>query len=93
VYLRILPNQAAAIDAWINRQEDAHLTRPDVIRCLLKGALAQRPKSKTNHSVRNGHMAADITAIRQMVQAINEYETKNPELGAVLVKYRRLSTT
>lgn len=29
---------------------------------------------------------SDITAIREMVQAINDYSAKDPELGKVLVK-------
>jgi hypothetical protein len=46
VHLRILPDQSAAIDAWINQQEDADLTRPEAIRRLLEEALAARPKGK-----------------------------------------------
>jgi hypothetical protein len=46
VHLRILPDQSAAIDAWINQQEDADLTRPEAIRRLLEQALAHRPAKK-----------------------------------------------
>lgn len=46
MHLRILPDQAAAIDAWINKQEDADLTRPEAIRRLLDEALTVKAKGK-----------------------------------------------
>jgi len=46
VHLRILPDQSAAIDAWINRQEDEDLTRPEAIRRLLEEALKVKGKKK-----------------------------------------------
>jgi hypothetical protein len=45
VHLRILPDQSAAIDAWIN-QQDADLTRPEAIRRLLEEALRVKPRGK-----------------------------------------------
>jgi hypothetical protein len=46
VHLRILPDQSAAIDRWIDAQEEADLTRPEAIRRLLEQALQQQPKGK-----------------------------------------------
>jgi predicted transcriptional regulator len=36
VHLRVLPDQAAAIDAWIARQKDGEITRPEAIRRLVE---------------------------------------------------------
>jgi hypothetical protein len=35
VHLRVLPHQSAAIDAWIKRQKEPDLTRPEAIRRLV----------------------------------------------------------
>ena len=45
VHLRILPDQSAVIDVWINQQEDADLSKPEAIRRLLEEAL-KKPKGK-----------------------------------------------
>jgi hypothetical protein len=36
VHLRVLPDQYAAIDAWITKQKDPTLTRPEAIRRLVE---------------------------------------------------------
>jgi hypothetical protein len=36
VHLRVLPEQFAAIDAWIARQKEPGLTRPEAIRRLVE---------------------------------------------------------
>jgi hypothetical protein len=44
VHLRVLPDQAAAIDAWISKQKDADLTRPEAIRRLVELGLKVKGK-------------------------------------------------
>jgi hypothetical protein len=36
VHLRVLPDQSAAIDAWITKQKEPDLTRPEAIRRLVE---------------------------------------------------------
>jgi hypothetical protein len=36
VHLRVLPDQFAAIDAWIAKQKEADLSRPEAIRRLVE---------------------------------------------------------
>jgi hypothetical protein len=36
VHLRVLPDQSAAIDAWIVKQKEPDLTRPEAIRRLVE---------------------------------------------------------
>ena len=36
VHLRVLPDQFAAIDAWIIKQKEADLSRPEAIRRLVE---------------------------------------------------------
>jgi hypothetical protein len=36
VHLRVLPDQFAAIDAWIAKQKEPELTRPEAIRRLVE---------------------------------------------------------
>jgi hypothetical protein len=44
VHLRVLPNQSAAIDAWIARQKEPEISRPEAIRRLVE--LGLKAKSK-----------------------------------------------
>jgi hypothetical protein len=46
VHLRVLPDQSTAIDAWIKRQKELHLSRPEAIRRLMELGLTIRSKSK-----------------------------------------------
>jgi hypothetical protein len=43
IMVRVLPDQAAALDAWIKKQKDPDLTRPEAIRRLVELGL-QRGK-------------------------------------------------
>jgi len=44
VHLRILPDQSASIDAWIAKQKEPELTRPEAIRRLVElGLKVKRP--------------------------------------------------
>jgi hypothetical protein len=43
IMVRVLPDQAAALDAWIKRQKEPGLTRPEAIRRLVELGL-QRGK-------------------------------------------------
>jgi hypothetical protein len=36
VHLRVLPEQSAAIDAWIGKQKEPDLSRPEAIRRLVE---------------------------------------------------------
>jgi hypothetical protein len=36
IHLRVLPDQAAAIEAWIKRQKEPNLSRPEAIRRLVE---------------------------------------------------------
>jgi len=36
VHLRVLPDQSAAIDAWIAKQKEPDLSRPEAIRRLVE---------------------------------------------------------
>jgi hypothetical protein len=36
IHLRVLPDQSAAIDAWIARQKDGEISRPEAIRRLVE---------------------------------------------------------
>jgi len=36
VHLRVLPDQAAAIDTWIKKQHEPDLSRPEAIRRLVE---------------------------------------------------------
>jgi hypothetical protein len=44
VHLRVLPEQFAAIDAWIARQKEPGLTRPEAIRRLVELGLRAMKK-------------------------------------------------
>jgi hypothetical protein len=44
--LRLYPDLEHAIDVWIDRQEDADLSKPEAIRRLLEEALTVKPKKK-----------------------------------------------
>jgi len=44
VHLRVLPDQLAKIDAWIKRQGEADLTRPEAIRQLIERGLQSNRK-------------------------------------------------
>jgi hypothetical protein len=44
VHLRVLPDQSAAIDAWISRQKEPDLTRPEAIRRLVELGLKAKGK-------------------------------------------------
>jgi hypothetical protein len=45
VHLRVLPDQSAAIDAWISKQKEADLSRPEAIRRLVEIGLKAKVKS------------------------------------------------
>src|ERR1700680_3254852 len=61
VHLRVLPDQAAAIDAWIKRQKEPDLSRPEAIRRLvelgLKVNTPARPVSKPGRRLRARDLA------------------------------------
>jgi hypothetical protein len=44
VHLRVLPEQFAAIDAWIKKQKEPDLTRPEAIRRLVEIGLTVKGK-------------------------------------------------
>jgi hypothetical protein len=44
VHLRVLPDQFAAIDAWIAKQREPGLSRPEAIRRLVELGLKVKPK-------------------------------------------------
>lgn len=44
VHLRVLPDQFAAIDAWISKQKEADLSRPEAIRRLVDLGLKGKGK-------------------------------------------------
>jgi hypothetical protein len=44
VHLRVLPDQVAAIDAWIIEQKKPDLTRPEAIRRLVEFGLKAKTK-------------------------------------------------
>jgi hypothetical protein len=44
IHLRVLPDQYAAIDAWIAKQKEPSLTRPEAIRRLVDLGLKARGK-------------------------------------------------
>jgi hypothetical protein len=44
VHLRILPDQSAAIDAWITKQKEPDLSRPEAIRRLVELGLKAKGK-------------------------------------------------
>jgi hypothetical protein len=44
VHLRVLPDQSAAIDAWITKQKEPELTRPEAIRRLVELGLKAKGK-------------------------------------------------
>lgn len=44
--LRLYPDLEHAIDVWIDRQEEADLSKPEAIRRLLEQALQQQPEGK-----------------------------------------------
>ena len=44
VHLRVLPDQYAAIDAWIAKQKEPDLTRPEAIRRLVDLGLNVKAK-------------------------------------------------
>jgi len=47
IYLTLLPPQVDAVNAWIERQEDAlNLTRQEAIRRLVEIGLAAAPKRR-----------------------------------------------
>jgi hypothetical protein len=39
IHLRILPEQSAAVDAWISKQKEPQLSKPEAIRRLVEIAL------------------------------------------------------
>jgi len=45
VHLRVLPDQWAAIDVWIKKQNEPDLTRPEAIRRLVDLGLKVKGKS------------------------------------------------
>jgi hypothetical protein len=44
VHLRVLPDQSQAIDRWIERQDEADLSRPEAIRRLIDIGSKAKPK-------------------------------------------------
>ncbi len=44
--VRLQPDQLAALDAWIARQKDVGLTRPEAVRRILAKAVSGRPAEK-----------------------------------------------
>ena len=46
MHLRVLPDQMAAIDAWIGKQKEPDLTRPEAIRRLVEVGLSKTPVGK-----------------------------------------------
>ena len=44
VHLRVLPDQSAAIDAWIKRQKEPDMSRPEAIRRLVELGLKAKGK-------------------------------------------------
>jgi hypothetical protein len=44
IHLRVLPDQSAAVDAWISKQKDPDLTRPEAIRRLVELGLKAKAK-------------------------------------------------
>jgi hypothetical protein len=51
VHLRVLPDQAAAIDAWIKRQKEP-ISRPEAIRRLVELGLTIKTKAKQPSAAR-----------------------------------------
>jgi hypothetical protein len=45
VHLRVLPAQSAEIDAWIAKQKEPNLSRPEAIRRLVEIGLKAKPKA------------------------------------------------
>jgi hypothetical protein len=52
VHLRVLPEQSAAIDAWIEKQKEPDLSRPEAIRRLVELGLTVRTKPKQTPAAR-----------------------------------------
>jgi hypothetical protein len=46
VHLRVLPDQSAAIAAWMSKQKEPDLTRPEAIRRLVELGLKAKPAAK-----------------------------------------------
>ncbi len=66
VHLRVLPDQWAAIDAWISKQKDPALSRPEAIRRLVELALKmdlqtlQDLKEAKSHAAKAKKLAAEL---------------------------------
>jgi hypothetical protein len=69
VHLRVLPDQSAAIDAWILKQKEPDLTRPEAIRRLVEFGLKAKTPAKPMHSTPNMDRAAELAgkAIEKMI--------------------------
>jgi hypothetical protein len=68
IHLRMLPDQIAALDAWISKHKEPDLTRPEAIRRLVEIGLTvkapARPVSKPGRRSRAQDLA--MTAIDKM---------------------------
>ena len=61
VHLRVLPNQSAAIDAWIARQKEPEISRPEAIRRLVElGLTVKRRAKQAPHA--GAHRAKELAA-------------------------------
>jgi hypothetical protein len=60
VHLRVLPDQSAAIDAWIKKQNDPDLSRPEAIRRLVEIGLTVKPALRP--SAKAAARAAELAA-------------------------------
>jgi hypothetical protein len=69
VHLRVLPDQAAAIDAWIKKQDEP-VTRPEAIRRLVEIGLTVKARSKQGSRARSE--AANAMASDQLDQLVDQ---------------------
>jgi hypothetical protein len=67
VHLRVLPDQFAAIDAWITKQKEPGLTRPEAGRRLVELGLTVKIKANRS-SLAAAHRAKQLAA-----QAIDKF--------------------
>src|SRR5205085_3881264 len=61
IHLRVLPQQSADIDAWIARQKETALSRPEAIRRLVELGLKVK-KTKAAPSERQRAALADLAS-------------------------------
>jgi hypothetical protein len=62
VHLRILPEQSAAIAAWIAKQKEPEISRPEAIRRLVELGLKATQPVRTIRSAPNKLRAAELAA-------------------------------